>query len=175
MLAEEPAIARVVTSTTRAPRRKEQDGIDYHFLNALDFQTKIAAGNFYEYARVHGHLYGTMKSAVQDKLRAGVDLLLNIDVQGANTFRQTARTDALLQNRITTVFIMPPDLETLERRLRSRRTDSENEIQRRLNVARQELKHADRYDHVLLTQTREEDFENLRAIYRTEKTDDNLI
>ena len=169
MLAEEPAIKRVITSTTRAPRGAEKNGIDYHFFDKATFEAKIEAGDFYEYAHVHSNLYGTMKSAVQDKLEAGIDLLLNIDVQGAASFRETAQNDALLKGRVATVFIMPPSLEELEQRLRGRGTDSDAEVQRRMKVALEEIEHADRYDYVLLSHTRWEDFENLRAIYKAEK------
>lgn len=169
MLAEEPAIERVITSTTRAPRGEEKDGIDYHFFDKATFEAKIEAGDFYEYAHVHSNLYGTMKSAVQDKLEAGVDLLLNIDVQGAAQMRETAQKDELLKGRVATVFIMPPSLEELEQRLSGRGTDSADEVQRRMKVALEEIEHADRYDYVLRSASRWEDFENLRAIYKAEK------
>ncbi len=169
MLTEEPTIERVITSTTRTPRGKERNGIDYHFLNKSSFEAKIAAGDFYEYACVHGNLYGTMKNAIQGKLKAGIDLLLNIDVQGAETFRETAQTDELLKGRVATVFIMPPSLKVLEQRLRGRGTENEAEIQRRMKIASEELERADCYDYVLFSKTRSEDFESLNAIYQTEK------
>jgi guanylate kinase len=169
MLAEEPALCRVVTSTTRKPRIGEIDTIDYYFFTHSSFESKIRAGHFYEYAHVHSHIYGTLKSEVQDKLAAGKDLLLNIDVQGAASFRETAKVDERLSGRLVTVFIMPPSLEELEQRLRRRGSDDEAEIQRRLKVARAEIKHCEHYDYCLRSASRSEDYENLQAIYRAEK------
>ncbi|NQY32921.1 MAG: guanylate kinase [Coraliomargarita sp.] len=169
MLAEEPAIQRVITSTTRAPRGQEKDRVDYYFFDKATFEAKIAAGDFYEHAQVHSNLYGTLKSEVQEKLADGIDLLLNIDVQGAAQMRETAQHDELLQGKVATVFIMPPSLEELEQRLRGRGTDADDEVQRRMKVALEEIEHADRYDYVLRSASRWEDFENLRSIYRAEK------
>lgn len=169
MLAEEPAIQRVITSTTRAPRGQEKDRVDYYFFDKATFEAKIAAGDFYEHAQVHSNLYGTLKSEVQEKLTDGIDLLLNIDVQGAAQMRETAQHDELLQGKVATVFIMPPSLEELEQRLRGRGTDADDEVQRRMKVALEEIEHADRYDYVLRSASRWEDFENLRSIYRAEK------
>lgn len=169
MLAEEPTLCRVVTSTTRKPREGEKDHEDYYFFDHATFEAKIAAGAFYEYAHVHSNIYGTLKSEVQDKLAAGTDLLLNIDVQGAALMRETAKSDALLKGRVITVFIMPPNLEELERRLRGRGTDDDAEVKRRMHVALEEIKHSDHYDYCLRSASRGEDFENLQAIYRAEK------
>lgn len=165
MLAEVPSVERVVTSTTRAPRAGEQDRIDYNFFDHDTFKAKIAAGEFYEHAHVHSNLYGTLKSEVQDKLAAGIDLLLNIDVQGAAQMRETSGNDPLLQGKVITIFIMPPSVEELEARLRGRGTDAEDEIQRRMEVALEEIKHSELYDHVILSDTRDEDLARLREIY----------
>lgn len=169
MLAEEPSLSRVITSTTRKPRKGERDRIDYHFFDRPTFEKKIQADEFYEYAQVHNNLYGTLKSDVQDKLNSGMDLLLIIDVQGAMSFREKTKTDELLKKRMVTVFIMPPSLKELEKRLLERATDNDDEIQRRLRVAVDELKHCDRYDYCLRSGSRGADFDNLRAIYRAEK------
>lgn len=165
MLAEIPGLERVVTSTTRKPRPGEVDTVDYYFFDRPTFLAKIEAGEFYEHARVHSHLYGTLKSEVQDKLAAGTDLLLNIDVQGAAHMRQVAKADPLLQGRVSTVFIMPPTLEELEARLRGRGTDPEDEIQRRLQVARDEMAQSVHYDHTILSATPDADFASLQQIY----------
>jgi guanylate kinase len=169
LLEKTPAIERVVTATTRPPRGTEQNGIDYHFLTPEAFEDKIVAGEFYEHAIVHGRRYGTLKSAVQNKIRKGIDLLLNIDVQGAASFRETAQKDSLLTGRVATVFIMPPSLEELEKRLRGRATDSANEVLRRLEVAKNEMLEAKAYDHILKSTTREADLLALKAIYETAK------
>ena len=169
MLAEVPELWRVVTSTTRQPRVGETDHVDYYFFDHATFEQKIAAGHFYEYAHVHSNIYGTLKSEVQDKLAAGTDLLLNIDVQGAAQMRQTAQTDELLKGHVVTVFIMPRTLEELEQRLRGRATDAEDEIQRRMQVATAEMQQHELYDHTILSGSRDEDFLALQKIYFDEK------
>lgn len=169
MLAERPQIERVVTSTTRQPRGGEVDTVDYYFFDHDTFKAKIEAGAFYEYAHVHSNLYGTLKSEVQDKLAAGTDLLLNIDVQGAALMRENAKNDPLLKGNVVTVFIMPPSFEELENRLRGRGTDAEDEVQRRLKVAIEEMEQSDQYDHTILSASRDEDFAALDAIYQAAK------
>ena len=165
MIAESQQIDRVVTSTTRAPREGEVDKTDYHFFDYKTFREKIDSGNFYEYATVHGNLYGTLKSEVQEKLSDGIDLLLNIDVQGAAQFREAARHEPLLKGKIVTIFIMPPSIKVLEARLRNRGTDSEVEIQGRLQVAVEEMAQSSHYDHRISSASRNEDFEALKEIY----------
>ncbi|TVP81787.1 MAG: guanylate kinase [Puniceicoccaceae bacterium] len=165
MLSEFDSLQRVVTSTTRPPRSGELDTVDYYFFDRETFQAKIEAGEFYEYATVHSKLYGTLRKEVQRKLAAGTDLLLNIDVQGAAHMRTTAQQDPLLQGRVTTVFIMPPSFEELEARLRGRDTDAEEEIQRRLQVARDEMQQSEHYDHVILSGDPDADFAALKGIY----------
>ena len=168
MLAEVEDVQRVVTSTTRPPREGEQHKIDYYFFDHETFEAKVQAGDFYEYANVHTNRYGSLKSEIHEKLAAGTDLLLNIDVQGAATFREAGKTDPHLIGKVITVFIMPPSMEELENRLRDRSTDDEAEIQRRLGVAREEVKQKDLYDQCILSGTRDEDFEALREIYYRE-------
>ena len=165
MIAESPQIDRVVTSTTRAPREGEVDKTDYHFFDHKTFREKIDSGNFYEYATVHGNLYGTLKSEVQEKLSDGIDLLLNIDVQGAAQFREAAQHEPLLKGKIVTIFIMPPSIKVLEARLRNRGTDSEVEIQGRLQVAVEEMAQSSHYDHKISSASRNEDFKALKEIY----------
>lgn len=164
MLDEVSGVQRVVTSTTRAPRGGEVDKVDYYFFDRETFEAKVAAGEFYEYAHVHSNLYGTLKSEVQEKLADGIDLLLNIDVQGAAQMRDTAENDPLLKGKVITVFIMPPSVEELEVRLRSRGTDAEDEIQRRMQVAIEEMKQSELYDHTILSGTKDEDFQALLRI-----------
>ena len=167
MLKEIPGVERAVTSTTRAPRGGEVDTVDYYFFDHDTFQAKIDAGAFYEYAHVHNQLYGTLKSEVQGKLAIGIDLLLNIDVQGAAQMRETAQNDPLLKGKVVTIFIMPPTVEVLAARLRGRATDAEDEIQRRMAVAVEEMQCSKHYDHTILSGTRKEDFAALVAIYES--------
>lgn len=165
MLDEVPGVQRVVTTTTRAPRRGEVDKVDYYFYGRETFEAKATAGEFYEYAHVHSNLYGTLKSEVQEKIATGINLLLNIDVQGAAQMRETAKNDPLLVGKVVTIFIMPQSVEELEVRLRSRGTDAEEEIQRRMQVAIEEMKQSKLYDHTILSGTRDEDFKALYSVY----------
>ena len=167
MLKEIPGLERAVTSTTRAPRRGAVDTVDYYFFDHDTFQAKIEAGAFYEHALVHNQLYGTLKSEVQGKLAIGIDLLLNIDVQGAAQMRATAQNDPLLKGKVITIFIMPPTVEVLAARLRARASEAEDEIQRRMAVAVEEMQCSKHYDHTILSGTREEDFASLMAIYES--------
>jgi len=167
MLKEIPGLERAVTSTTRAPRRGEVDTVDYYFFDHDTFQAKIDTGAFYEHAHVHNQLYGTLKSEVQGKLAIGIDLLLNIDVQGAAQMRETAQNDPLLKGKVITIFIMPPTIEVLAARLRGRGTDAEDEIQRRMAVAVEEIQLGEHYDHKIVSASREEDFAALVSIYES--------
>ena len=169
MLAELSEVQRIVTSTTRAPRPGEVDTVDYYFFDHETFEAKVQAGEFYEHAYVHSNRYGTLKSEVQDKLAQGIDLLLNIDVQGAATFRKVAQEDPLLKGKDVSIFIMPPDVAELERRLRGRGTDAEDEVKRRMRVALEEMKQAELYDHIIVSGSRDEDFAALKAIYENAK------
>ncbi|MGJ8652159.1 MAG: guanylate kinase [Opitutaceae bacterium] len=169
MLAEVPSVERVVTSTTRKPRGGEVDTVDYYFFDHDTFKAKVEAGEFYEHAKVHSNLYGTLKSEVQGKLAAGTDLLLNIDVQGAAQMRETADQDPLLKGNVITVFIMPPSIEQLEARLRGRGTDAEDEVQRRMVVALDEMKQSKLYDRTILSGSMDEDFSALKKIYQEAK------
>lgn len=169
MLAHFSGLTRIITATTREPRPGEHHGEHYFFLSEPEFQQRIQAGAFYEYATVHGRLYGTLKSEVQAKLNAGHDILLNIDVQGAASFRKHAATDPLLGSRMRTVFIRPASIAVIRERLRERQSDSEAEIERRLQTARQELETAACHDYILPTSTRKHDFELMRSIYLAEK------
>ncbi len=160
---------RVVTATTRNPRPGEQDGVDYHFLSQEMFVGKIANRDFFEYATVHGNSYGTLKEHVYAGLNQGLDLLLNIDVQGAHSFRQAAASDALLKGRLCSVFIMPPSLDEIRQRMRNRGHDSEEVIQRRMETARREMEMYLDYDYVIVSSNRDMDYDRMRSIYLAEK------
>ena len=135
---------RIVTSTTRSPRPGEEDGVHYRFLGREEFEERIRKGSFLEHAAVHGHLYGTPREDVEDALRRGKHVLLNIDVQGAEQLRSRARFP------MTTIFIVPPDEETLSSRLRGRGTEDPRQVSRRLEVARREMEEREKYDHVVV-------------------------
>ena len=164
-----PRLQRVITSTTRAPREGEFDGVDYHFLSELEFQEKLAAGEFYEYAQVHSGCYGTLKSSIQGQLTEDIDLVLNIDVQGAASFREIAMVDPVLGSQLVTVFIHPISTQQIQDRLEGRGKDSPEEIERRLITAQREMSHRDHFDHVIKSGTKEEDYLAFRAIYEAER------
>lgn len=169
MLKEFSWVKRVVTATTRKPRENEVDGVDYYFLTKSAFEEGIELGRFYEFARVHGCLYGVPKEEIQTKLMQGIDLLLNIDVQGAKTIRRVAAKDPLLKGRFVSVFIKPPDLNELKKRLSTRGNDTEEEISRRLSVAELEINEAKQYDYCIKSSSKDSDFKELCDILEKEK------
>lgn len=171
MLGHYPQTRRVVTSTSRDPRAGEQHGIDYYFFAPDAFCQRIEAGAFYEWAQVHGRYYGTLKEEIDGKLARGFDLLINVDVQGAETFRSVAaEPDCPLHGRLVTVFVRPSNLDELRTRLHGRGTDDHAEIERRMETARKELEHAMRYDHVIESRDKASDFSALCAIYEAERS-----
>lgn len=162
-------IQRVVTSTTRSPRKGEIDGKDYVFFDEETFDQRILEGAFYEHARVHTHRYGTLKSEIQEKLSLNIDLIMNIDVQGVAAFQKESERDPLLKQRLVTVFLMPPSLEEIERRLLDRGKEDRAAIDRRLETAKQEMPLWDTYDFCLVSGTKEEDLARIESIWRAEK------
>jgi guanylate kinase len=156
-----------VSCTTRAPRAGEVDGTDYHFLSRETFLSKIEHGEMLEYAVVHDNYYGTLKGTVKEALTHGTDVLLDIDVQGAATIRKT--DDTMLRGSLVDVFIMPPTLEELEKRLRKRGTETEEQVQQRLRTGREESKLWPLYKYTILSGSMEEDLIKFRAIMRAER------
>jgi guanylate kinase len=151
-----------ISYTTRAPRGSEQNGKQYHFVRPAEFNRMIEADEFLEHANVHGNCYGTARQFLRDAGRNGHDLLLDIDVQGAAQIKHTL-TDAI------SIFVLPPDREKLEWRLRNRGEDPEPVIQRRLIAASREIAEYDKYDYVLVNDKLEESCEKLRAIVLSER------
>ena len=165
LVAEVPGFERVVTATTRPPRVGETNGRDYHFLSEKQFDEKLAAGEFLEWACVHQkYRYGTLKSAVLDRLPQ-TSLVMNIDVQGVRSIRAAARDLAVLQSRLVTVFVAPDSFEVLRERLEYRGKDSAEEIARRLRTAELELGERNSYDYVIHSGTKEQDFRALQAFW----------
>ncbi len=149
LLEIEPDLHFSVSCTTRPSRAGEKDGRDYYFLSRAEFEARIAAGAFLEYAEVHGHLYGTLKQETAVRVCGGQDVLLDIDVQGARQVRAGMGND-LLDRCVVFVFLGPPSFADLERRLRHRGTDAEDVIRQRLRNAREELEHWRDYDYVVV-------------------------
>ena len=150
--------ARVVTSTTRAPREGEVNGVHYHFFTAAEFDARIAAGEFLEWAWVHGERrYGTLAASVLGPLLQGQSLVMSVDVQGVESLRRIAAANPLLSRALATVFIVV-DYERLRARIRERGKDDEQEIAWRMATAEAELREAPKFDHVIESSTRDDDF-----------------
>lgn len=170
MVAEVPGFSRVVTTTTRPPRPGEVNGVHYHFFSPEEFDAKVAAGAFLEWAWVHQkNRYGTLASSVLDPLAAGRNLIINVDVQGVDNFRRAAAANPLLARHMGTVFIDVP-LEVLRARMVDRRQDSEAEIAHRLRTAEGELREAAKFDFRILSRSRDEDFAELQRIWHEVQT-----
>lgn len=169
VLASNPNITRAITCTTRPPRKGEQNGVDYYFLDASTFLKRVQAGHFLEHATVHGNSYGTLKSEVLNKLRAGKDVMLNVDVQGAAAIREQANSEEELKRALITVFLTTATLGELEARLKKRGTDSNEIIQRRLGVARQEIAQWKNFAYLIISTSIAEDVRRMQAIIDSEK------
>jgi guanylate kinase len=150
-LAEEPTIRLSVSYTTRAPRNGEQNGREYHFVDRRTFEAMVERGEFLECAEVHGNRYGTSQRVIDETLARGVDLLLEIDWQGAAQVRR-------LYPGCVTIFILPPSVEALGQRMRARGLDTEAVIERRVANASEEMRHAPEFDYVIIN----DDFETAR-------------
>jgi guanylate kinase len=163
LLAAELGLRMSVSVTTRAPRRGEVDGEDYRFIDAAEFDRLEAAGELLEWAIVHGNCYATPKAGVIAALQAGEDMLFDIDWQGAQQLKQRMGED------VVSVFVLPPDGRTLERRLRARGLDSEEVVVRRLAAAATEIGHWDEYDYVIVNTDLDASFAALSAILAAER------
>jgi guanylate kinase len=156
-----------VSCTTRAARAGEIEGEDYHFLSEDDFGARIAAGEFLEYAQVHGHSYGTLRKPIVANLRNGVDVLIDVDTQGAAAIRSF--DDAFIGAALCDVFIMPPDLDELRRRLIKRGTETADQIDSRLKTAAREMELWREYRYTIISKSVEEDLQKFRHIIGAER------
>jgi len=163
LLAADDEIKLSVSATTRPPRPGEIDGVHYHFVTPERFQQMIDEDDFYEWAEVFGHRYGTPKGLIRAGLKEGQDFLFDIDWQGTQQLYQKDQQD------VVRVFILPPSIEELHRRLKSRATDSAEVIAARMERARAEISHWDGYDYVIINDAVEVCFEKVRAILEAER------
>jgi guanylate kinase len=161
LLAGHPGGIFSVSFTTRQPRGAERDGVDYHYVDEETFARMVKAGAFLEHAEVHGHRYGTPRSVASQAKSNGVLAIFDIDVQGGESIK-AQHPEAIR------VLILPPSLQELERRLRSRSTDDEATVTRRLEAAREELKRASAYEYRVVNDDLERATEDLKAIVRAE-------
>ncbi len=167
MLSEEPDFVYSVSCTTRAPRPGELDGRDYHFLSVAEFERRIAAGEFIEHAQVHGNFYGTLRQTILDSMNSGRDVLMDVDIQGAARIR--ANADEQMRAALADIFLMPPSMDELRRRLLKRATESAEQLDVRLRNAKSEMAEWRNYRYTMLSGTPMQDFENFRAIMQAER------
>jgi len=146
-----------VSATTRKPRGAEQEGVDYYFITKQEFENKIREQAFLEWAEVHGHFYGTLKSQVVACMEQGRNIILDIDVQGGLSVKQQIEESVL-------IFLMPPSIHVLEKRLRSRGTDDGETIRHRLNAAAQEIKAAEQYDYIVFNHEIDQAVQDIQKI-----------
>ncbi len=160
LLDSEPALHLSVSATTRAPRPGEVEGIHYHFRSMEQFLAMVAAGEMLEHAEVFGRRYGTPRAPVEAALQTGHDVLFDIDWQGHRQLKAALPAD------VVSIFLLPPGMAELERRLRGRGTDSEAEVTRRMAAARAEISHWDEFDCVLVNDDFTATVDKVRAILR---------
>ena len=163
LLAEELGLVMSVSVTTRPPRPGERDGLDYQFVSRADFEAMIARGALLEYANVFGNLYGTPRPPVETALSAGRDILFDIDWQGTQQLKQTARDD------LVSIFILPPSAGELETRLKSRAQDPPEVVANRMAKAADEISHWPENDYVLVNDDVERALARIRAILAAER------
>jgi guanylate kinase len=162
-LARDPRLRFSISHTTRRPRAGERDGVDYHFVSTARFRDLVEAGAFVEFAEYGDNLYGTSWLALEDPLADGWDLIVEIEVKGARQFRDRRR-DACF------VFLLPPDMATLEGRLRGRGTDSEETIAKRLTIAEQELEAVEFFDYAVVNADVEQAVRDVLEIIEAERS-----
>ena len=166
-LRQTPDFVYSVSCTTRAPRAGEIEGEDYQFISEEEFLGRIAAGEFLEHAKVHGKYYGTLREPILSDLHKGVDVLIDVDTQGAAAIRQF--DDAFVRQALADVFIMPPDLEELRRRLTKRGTETPVQIELRLQTAAREMQLWRDYRYTIISRSMEEDLLKFRQIMGAER------
>lgn len=172
LLAEHEGMAYSVSCTTRPARGKEVDGVDYVFLSDDEFERKVRNGEFLEYAEVCGYRYGTLRSVVEEALGSGKDLLMDIDVQGADQVRSFVNglpSGSPLKEAYVDVFIEPPSLAVLEKRLRLRNEDSQKSICERMKIAEYEMKRVGSYTHRIVNDDLETAYAELKEVVQRER------
>lgn len=163
LLAEEEGVSMSVSVTTRAPRPGEVDGRDYHFVTNAEYDAMVKAGELLEHATVFDNQYGTPKKQVMESLAAGHDVLFDIDWQGTRQLSQSCRTD------LVSLFILPPTLDELERRLRTRAQDSAEVVAKRMAKAVEEISHWEEYDYVVVNEDLDRAMAHIRQILYAER------
>ena len=162
-------VERAITCTTRFPRPGEQNGVDYCFLSDLQFDEAVANDEFLEWSNTHFARFGTRKDTISQKFDCQVDVVVNVDMQGARFYRQTFSGDAAMRSRLVRVFITPPDERTIQEHLRANGDCATELIEHRMKIALHEMAQWTQQDYCIVTGTPDEDFVRLEAIWRAEK------
>jgi len=157
-----PDLGYSISHTSRPPRGKEKNGVEYHFVSRENFQKRIDSGEFVEWAEVYQDLYGTSVASLRSQITAGRDVIMDIDVQGARNIKDHFK-DAIL------IYVLPPSMDVLEKRLRERRTDDEKTIRTRLTKAGMEIKNCVSYDYLLFNDQLDQAVEELKSILIAER------
>jgi guanylate kinase len=159
---EIPGIWHSVSATTRKPRKYEEEGVHYYFMERAEFEKTITEVHFLEWAEVHGQYYGTPSEEVDRRLTGGEDVIMDLDVQGALQVKKH-RPDAVM------IFIMPPSLEVLRKRIEDRQTETEESLQRRLSIAEKEMGHRDQYEHVIVNDVLDDAYVELASVIQSSR------
>ena len=165
LMANNPELFFSVSCTTRSARSNEKDGVDYHFLTKEEFLEKKDNDLFIEHAEVHGNYYGTLCSEILDRINQGLNVLLDIDVQGAMQIKESAKKNELLSKSVEYLFIAPPDMKTLAQRLSGRGTDDKNVIALRLQNASMELKMWKEYEYLVINNDLDDALSQMQCFY----------
>jgi guanylate kinase len=163
VLKRDSEIAMSVSATTRAPRPGEQEGKDYFFVTEKKYKAMVVAGEFFEHAKVFDNYYGTPRAAVDQELKAGLDVLFDVDWQGTQQLRENARDD------LVSIFVLPPSTDELARRLTERAQDTEDVVSSRMAKAADEMSHYIEYDYIFVNNDLEKSVERVRAVLEAER------
>jgi guanylate kinase len=163
LMAWDPTMRFSVSATTRAPRPGEADGREYYFRSRSEFEDMVKTGEMLEHAEVFGNLYGSPRAPVEAAMQAGTDIVFDIDWQGGQQIKQAMRGD------VVSIFILPPSIAELDRRLRTRAQDSDDVIAGRMAKSRDEISHWAEYDYVLINDDLDQTFDRLKTILMAER------
>jgi len=159
------ALRRLVTATTRPPRKSEKNGEDYYFFNLSEFNQKLSKNEFLEHEIIHGYKYGILKKPILDAQSKGINILINIDVNGAESLRNFCAQKKQLTGSLKTIFIKPSNLEDLKARMVNRASETESQVQTRLANAKAEILRQDEFDYIIESADKETDYDKIRQIY----------
>jgi len=159
------SLSRLITATTRAPRDGEKHGVDYFFFQKSEFEKKLSQGHFLEHENIHGYEYGILKESILFAQKKGLDILLNIDVNGSASLRKFCQETLVLNGCLNTIFIRPKSLEDLKKRMIQRASESVEQAQLRLDNAQAEMERQNEFDYIIESADKETDYQKIKEIY----------